>query len=125
MRGSREGEDIVQSCGMVNRRVADKGLIDLAYRSGEVESIQAQIVYENDIFEAEYGLEPKLVHKPADHDRGAPVKVWASFRTKSGGYGFEVMSMDDVRTPRNTRKRTARPFRRGKRTLRKWRRRPC
>lgn len=97
MRGSREGEDIVQSCGMVNRRVADKGLIDLAYRSGEVESIQAQVVYENDIFEAEYGLEPKLVHKPADHDRGQPVKVWASFRTKSGGYGFEVMSMDDVR----------------------------
>jgi recombination protein RecT len=74
-----------------------KGMIDLAYRSGEVESIQAQVVYENDIFEAEYGLEPKLVHKPADHDRGQPVKVWASFRTKSGGYGFEVMSMDDVR----------------------------
>ena len=74
-----------------------KGLIDLAYRSGEVESIQAQVVYENDLFEAEYGLNPKLVHKPADHDRGEPVKVWASFRTKSGGYGFEVMSMDDVR----------------------------
>ncbi len=74
-----------------------KGLIDLAYRSGEVELVQAHVVYENDTFECEYGLEPKLVHKPADSDRGEAVKVYAMFKTKSGGYGFEVMSMDDVR----------------------------
>ena len=74
-----------------------KGLIDLAYRSGEVELVQAHIVYENDTFECEYGLEPKLVHKPADSDRGDAVKVYAMFKTKSGGYGFDVMSMDDVR----------------------------
>ena len=74
-----------------------KGLIDLAYRSGEVELVQAHVVYANDTFECEYGLEPKLVHKPADKDRGEPIKVYAMFKTKSGGYGFEVMSMDDVR----------------------------
>ena len=74
-----------------------KGLIDLAYRSGEVEVVQAHIVYENDEFECEYGLEPKLTHTPADKDRGEPVKVYAVFKTKSGGYGFEVMSMEDVR----------------------------
>ena len=74
-----------------------KGLIDLAYRSGEVESIQAHVVYENDEFSCEYGLEPKLVHKPADSNRGEAIKVYAVFKTKSGGFGFEVMSMDDVR----------------------------
>ena len=74
-----------------------KGLIDLAYRSGEVEVVQAHIVYENDEFTCEYGLEPKLTHTPADKDRGEPVKVYAVFKTKSGGYGFEVMSMEDVR----------------------------
>ena len=74
-----------------------KGLIDLAYRSGEVEVVQAHIVYENDEFECEYGLNPKLSHKPALTDRGEPTKVYAVFKTKSGGYGFEVMSMDDVR----------------------------
>ncbi|MCH5192251.1 MAG: recombinase RecT [Oscillospiraceae bacterium] len=74
-----------------------KGLIDLAYRSGEVEVIQAHVVYENDKFDVQYGLEPKLTHIPADTDRGDPVKVYAVFKTKSGGYGFEVMSMDDVR----------------------------
>lgn len=74
-----------------------KGLIDLAYRSGEVELVQAHIVYENDTFECEYGLEPKLTHVPADTDRGEAIKVYAMFKTKSGGYGFEVMSMDDVK----------------------------
>lgn len=74
-----------------------KGLIDLAYRSGEVESIQAHVVYANDTFECEYGLSPKLTHKPAEKDRGEPVKVYAVFKTKGGGFGFEVMSMDDVR----------------------------
>lgn len=74
-----------------------KGLIDLAYRSGEVELVQAHIVYANDTFECEYGLEPKLTHVPADSDRGEAIKVYAMFKTKSGGYGFEVMSMDDVK----------------------------
>ena len=74
-----------------------KGLIDLAYRSGDVEVVQAHIVYANDKFECEYGLEPKLTHIPADKDRGEAVKVYAMFKTKSGGYGFEVMSMEDVR----------------------------
>lgn len=74
-----------------------KGMIDLAYRSGEVEVVQSHIVYENDEFECEYGLDPKLSHKPAASNRGKPVKVYAIFKTKSGGYGFEVMSMDDVR----------------------------
>ena len=75
-----------------------KGLIDLAYRSGEVELVQAHIVYENDTFECEFGLEAKLKHVPAESNRGKAVKVYAMFKTKSGGYGFDVMSMDDVRT---------------------------
>jgi recombination protein RecT len=74
-----------------------KGLIDLAYRSGEVELVQAHIVYENDKFECEYGLDAKLTHIPADSNRGNAIKVYAMFKTKSGGYGFEVMSMDDIR----------------------------
>lgn len=74
-----------------------KGLIDLAYRSGEVSTIQAQVVYENDKFDYQFGLDPKLDHVPCGGDRGKPVFVYAIFRTKDGGFGFEVMSMDDVR----------------------------
>ena len=78
-------------------QIGYKGLIDLAYRSGEVEVIQSHIVYENDEFECEYGINTKLSHKPASENRGNPIKVYALFKTKSGGYGFEVMSMDDVK----------------------------
>lgn len=74
-----------------------KGLIDLAYRSGEVSVIQAQVVYEGDEFSYAFGLEPELKHVPAKEMRGDPVYVYAVFKTKDGGYGFEVMSMDDVR----------------------------
>lgn len=78
-------------------QIGYKGLIDLAYRSGEVEVIQAHVVYANDEFECEYGINTKLSHKPAMKDRGEPIKVYAVFKTKSGGYGFEVMSMEDVK----------------------------
>ncbi|MEA4920644.1 MAG: recombinase RecT [Clostridiaceae bacterium] len=74
-----------------------KGLIDLAYRSGEVSVIQAQVVYDNDEFTYSFGLDPQLKHVPAKSDRGEPIFVYAMFRKKDSGYGFEVMSMDDVR----------------------------
>ena len=74
-----------------------KGLIDLAYRSGEVSIIQAHTVYSKDEFSYELGLEPKLQHKPALGDRGDPIAYYAMFRTKDGGYGFQVMGIDEVR----------------------------
>lgn len=74
-----------------------KGLIDLAYRSGEISIIQAHTVHENDEFEYELGLDPKLRHVPAKSDRGAATHYYAMFKTKDDGYGFKVMSVDDVR----------------------------
>jgi recombination protein RecT len=73
-----------------------KGLIDLSYRSGQVKDIQVHEVHENDEFEYELGLDAKLKHKPAMKDRGAVVAYYAVFHTKDGGYGFEVMSREDV-----------------------------
>lgn len=84
----------VQECQF---QLGYKGLIDLAYRSGEVSNIQAQEVYENDVFEFEYGLEPKLRHVPAKTDRGDVIYYYAIFKMKDGGYNFAVMSVDDAR----------------------------
>lgn len=78
-----------------------KGLIDLAYRSGEITDISAHEVYENDTFEYELGLEPKLRHVPALTDRGNVILYYAVYHTKNGGYGFEVMSVDDVNQHKN------------------------
>ena len=69
-----------------------KGLLDLAYRSGEVTIIQAHEVYENDVFEYELGLEPKLRHVPTTGEKGAVTHYYAMFKTKSGGYGFHVVA---------------------------------
>lgn len=74
-----------------------KGMIDLAYRSGDISIVQAHVVYENDEFEYSFGLEPTLKHIPAKSNKGEPTHVYAMFRTKDGGYGFEVWSIEDVR----------------------------
>lgn len=74
-----------------------KGLIDLAYRSGEIAMVAAYTVYANDEFEVTLGLDPNVVHKPAKTDRGDPIAFYAVWKGKNGGCGFEVMTIEDVR----------------------------
>lgn len=78
-------------------QIGYKGLLDLAYRSGDVTIVQAHTVYANDAFEYSFGLSPTLHHVPAKTDRGEPIFYYAVFQTKNGGFGFEVMSVEDVR----------------------------
>lgn len=75
-----------------------KGLIDLAYRSGRVESVDAQTVYENDFFEYELGWNKNLKHVPLlNGDRGKPIAFYATFHMVGGGGNFFVMSVEDAR----------------------------
>lgn len=74
-----------------------KGLIDLARRSGQITSIAAHAVHENDEFDFQYGLEEKLAHKPSMGDRGNIVAFYAVAHMKDGGYAYEVMSVDEVK----------------------------
>lgn len=73
-----------------------KGLIDLARRSDKLQTIYAQCVYANDTFEYEFGLEPKLIHKPALGDRGEFLYAYAVAKFTNGGFAFEVMSKTDI-----------------------------
>lgn len=74
-----------------------KGMMELAYRPKNVNTIQAHTVHANDEFEIELGLDPKLRHVPAKGDRGEPICFYAIWRTNDGGYGFDFMSVEDVR----------------------------
>ena len=74
-----------------------KGLIDLAYRSGNIANIGAFTVHQNDEFHVRFGLNPDITHVPAMADRGDPIAFYAYYKTKDGGYGFDVMSVEDVR----------------------------
>jgi recombination protein RecT len=73
-----------------------RGLIDLARRSGQIETIASHVVYSNDLFEYEYGFDEKLTHKPALGDRGEFVAVYAFCKLKGGGRQFEIMSLDQI-----------------------------
>ena len=75
-------------------QVGYKGMISLAHRSGLY--VQAHEVHENDEFEVEYGLDPKLVHKPVFKDRGNVVAYYGVWKDKDGNFGFEVMNKEDV-----------------------------
>ena len=75
-------------------QVGYKGMISLAHRSGLY--VQAHEVHENDDFDVEYGLDPKLVHKPVFKDRGNVVAYYGMWKDKDGNFGFEVMSREDI-----------------------------
>ncbi len=79
-------------------QIGYKGMIDLVYRNEQMQTIQAQVVYENDYFEYELGLDAKLVHKPALEERGEIKYIYALFKLQNGGFGFEVMNRQEVIT---------------------------
>ncbi|MBU6250947.1 MAG: recombinase RecT [Cyanobacteria bacterium REEB417] len=81
-------------------QIGYKGMIELARRSGEIESISARCVYENDAFEYSYGLHEDLVHRPVIGNRGELTHVYAVAKLKDGGVQFEVMDrfeLEEVR----------------------------
>lgn len=77
-------------------QIGYKGMIDLVYRNEQVQTIQSQIVYEYDDFEYELGLDSRLSHRPGMKERGEMVFVYALFKLRNGGYGFEVMNRQEV-----------------------------
>lgn len=79
-----------------------KGLIDLVRRSGQVSTIEARTVFEKDVFEFEYGLESKLVHKPVLKEKGEAIAYYAVAKLDGGGSSFIVMSKEEIEQYRDT-----------------------
>lgn len=75
-----------------NFQVGYKGIIDLAYRTGRYEFIYAQEVYPNDRVEVSLGLEPNLIHIPAEEPEGEPNRFYAVYKLTNGGRAFRVWS---------------------------------
>jgi recombination protein RecT len=76
-----------------------QGYIDLAYRSGMVTGIRANLVHEGDEFEWEEGLEPKLVHRPStDPDRHEkPIRfAYGVVRIRDADPHFQVLSLAEI-----------------------------
>ncbi len=73
-----------------------RGLIKLAWNSGQLRNISARVVHEADEFEYSYGLHPDLVHRPARGDRGGITDVYAAATLVEGGAEFEVLDVGAV-----------------------------
>lgn len=74
-----------------------RGMIDLARRSGQIKSIEAHAVYEADEFVVEFGLEPKLIHRPTlKTERGEVTAFYAVAHLVGGGVQYDYMTRADV-----------------------------
>lgn len=79
-------------------QIGYKGMIDLCYRNPQMQVIQAHVVYENDEFDYELGLNPRLFHRPTLSERGGVRAFYGLYKLNNGGFGFEVMSKADMDT---------------------------
>lgn len=74
-----------------------RGMIELSMRSGKVISLNAQPVYENDIFEFEYGINEKLRHVPTfKEDTGEFIGAYAIAHLEKGGYQFKFVPANKI-----------------------------
>lgn len=90
-----------------------QGLIALARRSGQIESIMAQPVYAKDEFSFDYMRTEDLSHRPfMGGDRGPLIGAWAMARLKDGGIAFDFMPKGDIDKIRDNSQgyRTAKKF---------------
>lgn len=82
--------------GKVQCQIGYRGYAALAYRSGMVESITAELVREGDRFEFELGTEGFIRHTPAFNKGAQVTHVWARALLKGGKSEFTVMSAAEV-----------------------------
>lgn len=88
--------------------VGYRGMIDLARRSGQIESINAYAVHEGDDFNVSLGLSPDIDHKPNwELDRSNPDTiqfVYAVAVLRGGAKQFEVMTRSQIEAIRKRSK---------------------
>ncbi|MDR0864993.1 MAG: recombinase RecT [Candidatus Symbiothrix sp.] len=80
----------------VQFQIGYKGYIELARRSGKIKMVYAEVVREGDEFNAAFGLNPTIEHKPK-FDSSKPIThVYAVCHFNDGGYNFVVLSKSEV-----------------------------
>jgi recombination protein RecT len=84
-----------------------KGMVKILLRTGDIERIEAQVVYKGDKFSVEYGTTPKMVHKSKlDAERNAEniTHAYAVAYYKSGKTQFQVMTRAEIMAIRDKAK---------------------
>jgi len=83
----------------ITPQVGYKGMVKILLRSGEIENIDAQVVYAGEKFKVALGTNPKLEHTPKyDIERTADkiTHAYAIAYYKSGKPQFAVLTRDEI-----------------------------
>lgn len=72
-----------------------KGLQKLAQDTGVVRIVESRLVYEGDIFDVQYGLNPDIKHKPCGK-KETIIAAYAIARLQTGEVQFEVMMKSEL-----------------------------
>lgn len=111
----REAALVVDYNGDVQYRPMMRGLLKLAYQSGQIKSLVVEPVRANDKFSHEPTNAKKPITHKVDHskERGDAYAVYAIAELMSGGIVHEVMNVGDVNAIRD-RSDAYRAFKNGK-----------
>lgn len=89
-------------------QIGYKGLVELAYRSGQIKSISAEVVFPTDKFKVELGTKRKLTHVPDFNidrtDSRKVTHVYATVTLLTGEVVFEVMGRSELDKVQKTAK---------------------
>lgn len=78
-------------------QIGYRGLVSLMIDTGMISHVEAHVVHENDNFDIELGVDPKLTHKPEfNGDRGDIVLVYGVITYTNGNKRFDWMNKKDV-----------------------------
>jgi len=72
------------------------GVLKKIRNSGELSTLSAHVVYQNDHFEYCLGDDEHITHKPTMQERGDPICVYTIVKTKDGAIYREVMSVAEI-----------------------------
>lgn len=74
------------------------GILALAHRTGKIQMAYADKICRNDEYDYRKGLGAYIEHKPCiDGPRGDAIAYYAVYQGTDGSYGFEIMSVDEIR----------------------------
>ena len=77
--------------------VSYKGLIQILTDSGGVKNIYSHVVYEQDKFSIEYGVEPRLIHAPClSSNKGKVTGVYGVAVLSDGSKSFDYMDVEEI-----------------------------
>lgn len=85
-----------QSVMEVEFQIGVGGLVELFYRHEKSVAMDVYTVHENDVFDFEYGTNPRIVHRPALSSSGDAIAYYAVAHLAGGQVKFLVLSKENA-----------------------------